>query len=207
MNAWLASLVDQFELEAYRPAILQSLVSAEDARKRWAALSAFYRSRGHFLVTNGPYRLKNWSAGKAALEAFRDMSYPLGVGSYDVYAIPRRGYITKVERSSGGLRLSGDIEIVMKFMRDYRVLRQPVQSVDAAVLKRAAPECRYVVVNAEGRVALTGAAPPREDLTFQVELDGKLQAGRYTVMAEIIVNGNAMNVAIERIPVVIGGGR
>jgi hypothetical protein len=205
MNARLASLVDQFGRVAYRPAILQSLVSAEDARKRWAALSAFYQSRGHFLVTNGPYRLKSWSAGKATLEAFRDLSYPLGVGSYDVYANPRRGYIAKVEHSNGALRLSGDIEMVMKFMRDYRVVRQPMQSVDAVVLKRAAPECRYVVVNAEGRVVLSGVAPAREDLTFQVELDSKLPTGRYTVMAEIIVNGNAMNPEIKRIPVVIGG--
>jgi hypothetical protein len=206
MNARLASLVDQFEREAYRPETLKSLVSADDARKRWAALSAFYRSRGHFLVTNGPYQLKNWSAGNATLDVFRDLSYPLGVGSYDVYAIPRRGYVTKVERSNGGLRVSGDIETVMTFMRDYRIVRQSMQSVDAVVLKRAAPECRYVVVDAESRIVLTGVTSTREDLTFQVELDGKLPAGRYTVMAEIIVNGNAMNPEIERIPVVIDGG-
>ncbi len=30
--------------------------------------------------------------------AFRDLTYPLGVGSYDAYAIPRRGYVTKVDR-------------------------------------------------------------------------------------------------------------
>ena len=201
----LAALVDQFEREAYRPEILQALVSAEDARKRWAALAAFYKSHGHFLVTNGPYRLRAWSGKSATVEAFRDLSYPLGVGSYDVYAIPRRGYIAKVERRNGGLRLFGDIETVMKFMRDYRIARQAMQSVDATVLKRADPVCRYVVVNAEGRIALTGVARPQEDQTFQVELDGELPAGRYTVMAEIIVNGNAMNPEVERIPVAISG--
>ena len=51
----------------------------------------------------------------------------------------------------------------------------------------------------------TGARSPREDLTFPIELDGRLPAGQYTVMAEILVNGNAMNPEIERIPVVIGG--
>ena len=84
----------------------------DDARKRWAALSAFYRSHGHFLVTNGPYQLKSWSGESASLEVFRDLSYPLGVGSYDTYAIPRRGYVTGVERLEGGLRLSADIETV-----------------------------------------------------------------------------------------------
>jgi hypothetical protein len=204
MKTRLAALVDQFERQAFRPEILQSLVSADDARKRWAALAAFYRSHGHFLVTNGPYQLKSWSGESTILEVFRDLSYPLGVGSYDTYAIPRRGYVTKIERQDRGLRLSVDIEIVMKFMRDYQILRQPMRLVDATVRKRAAPECRYVVVDADGRIALIGVSLPREDQTFVVELDGRLPAGQYTVMAEILVNGNAMNSEIERIPVVIG---
>ncbi len=79
-----------------------------------------------------------------------------------------------------------------------------MQLVDATVRKRAAPECRYAVVDADGRIALIGLSLPREDLTFAVELDGRLPAGQYTVMAEILVNGNAMNSEIERIPVVIG---
>ena len=205
MKARLAALIDQFERDEFRPEVLQSQVSADDARKRWAALAAFYRNHGHLLVTNGPYRLKSWAGESATLEAFRDLSYPLGVGSYDVYAVPRRGYIAAVEHDGGGLRLSADVEIMTKFMRDYRIARQPMRAVDAVVLKRAAPECRYVVLNAEGRVALAGVARPREDLTFQIEFDGKLPPGRYTVMAEIIINGNAMNPQIQRIPLVVGG--
>jgi hypothetical protein len=203
----LASLVDRFEREAFRPQVLGPLVSAEDARKRWAALAAFYKDHGHFLVTNGPYLLKRWSGTSATLEAFRDLSYPLGVGSYDVYAVPRRGYVAKIERESSGVRLAADIETVMKFMRDYRIVRQPMQSVDAVLLKRAAPECRYVVVNGEGRVVLAGVAAVQEDLTFRVELDARLSPGRYILMAEIIVNGNAMNPQIEQIPLVIDGKR
>ena len=207
IKARLAALIDQFEREAYRPEILQSLVNAADARQRWAALGAFYRDHGHFLVTNGPYRLESWSGERVTLKAFRDLSYPLGVGSYDVYAIPRRGYVAKVERERSGLRLFADIETVMKFMRDYRIVRQEMQAADALVLKRAAPECRYMVVNGKGEVALAGIARPQEDQTFRIELDGKLASGHYTVMVEIVVNGNAMNPEIERIPVVIGGGR
>jgi hypothetical protein len=199
----LAALVDEFEKDAYRPEILRGLASAEDARQRWAALAAFYKSYGHFLVTNGPYRLKAWSDESSTLEAFRDLSYPLGVGSYDVYAIPRRGYIAKIERSNGGLRLVGDIETVVKFMRDYRIERQAMQSIDATALKRADPLCRYAVVNAEGRIALSGIVHAQDDQTFQIELDSELPGGQYTVMAEIIVNGNAVNAEIARIPVTI----
>jgi hypothetical protein len=52
---------------------------------------------------------------------------------------------------------------------------------------------------------LTGAARLREDLTFQIEFDSKLPPSQYDVMVEIIVNGDAMNAQIKRIPVVIGG--
>jgi hypothetical protein len=203
----LAGLVERFEREGFRPATLQQLVSEPEARKRWAALAAFYRGHGHFLVTNGPYRLKAWSAESATLDVFRDLSYPLGVGSFDTYAIPRRGYVAKVEHRDRGLRLSADIEIVMKFMRDYEIVRRPMHLVDATLRQRAAPECRYAVVNSAGRIALVGTALPREDLTFAIELDDRLPPGRYTVMAEILVNGNAMKPEIERIPVVIGATR
>jgi hypothetical protein len=203
----LAGLVDEYEQEGFRPAILQQLVSEAEARKRWTALAAFYRGHGHFLVTNGPYRLKAWSPESATLEVFRDLSYPLGVGSFDTYAIPRRGYVAKVERREGGLRLSAEIEIVMKFMRDYEIVRQPIDFVDVTVRKRAAPECRYAVVDSAGRIALVGTALPGDDLAFAVELDDRLPPGRYTVMAEIVVNGNAMNPEIEHIPVVIGASR
>ena len=79
-------------------------VTAEEARKRWAALAAFHKAHGHFLVTNGPYKLKSWSADSVTLEAFRDLTYPLGVGSYDAYAIPRRGFVTDMRWEGGRAR-------------------------------------------------------------------------------------------------------
>src|SRR5262249_26194871 len=129
------------------------------------------RDHGHFLVTNGPYSLKAWSDDTATLAVFRNLSYPLGVGTYDVYAIPRRGYVTKVERVKGGLRLEADVEMVIKFMRDYRIDRQPLRSLDAVARRRSAPECRYVVLDSEETVALAGVAYPTDDLAFQIGLD------------------------------------
>src|SRR5262249_21539484 len=194
MNARLISLVENFARVGYRPESLQSLVSIDEARKRWAALADFYRANGHFLVTNGPYRLKGWSADSVSLDVFRDLSYPLGVGSFDAYAVPRRGFVTRIERENDRLRLSADIETIMKFQRSYRVVREPLPSVAAEVRRRAAPECRYSVVDAEGRIVAVGSAPPSDNWTFQVDLRGQVPAGRYTVLAQIIVNGNAANV-------------
>ena len=202
MNAKLASLLPQLEREAFRPQALVAHVTEEEARRRWGALAAFYKTGGHFLVTNGPYKLKSWTPQSVTLEAFRDLTYPLGVGSYDAYAIPRRGFITKAEWSGERLTLSGDIEVIEKFQRSYRVVRTPLKSVPATVLKRAAPECRYVVTDADGRVALAGAAQLGADASFQVDLKGRLPPGRYTLSALIAVNGNVMNAEVHRSPFV-----
>jgi hypothetical protein len=203
MNKRLATLVASFARDGYRPEYLQSLVSVDDARKRWGALAAFYKDHGHFLVTNGPYKLKGWSADKVMLEAFRDLSYPLGVGSYDNYAVPRRGYVTKVEQAGTAITLSGDIELLSKHMRSYDIVRTPLQSVPGDALTRSAPECRYMVTDNEGRVVLAGQVPLAEDKGFHIDLGGKLPPGQFTLLAEIIVNGNALNVDITRTPIII----
>jgi len=202
-NRKLASLAAGFERDGYRPATLRGLVSEDEARKRWAALNAFYKTHGHFLVANGPYHVKKWSGDSVVLEAFRDLSYPLGVGSYDAYAIPRRGFITKVEWDGDKIRLSGDIELVEKFQRSYRLVRTPLPSISPVVLQRAAPECRYVVIDGNNRVVAAGFSLLGDDASFRIDFRGKLRAGRYTMFAVIAPNGNVMNADVRHIPVVI----
>jgi hypothetical protein len=201
----LAALVETFARDGYRPAILEPLVTAEDARKRWAALSAFYKAHGHFLVTNGPYWLQSWSRDGVVLDVFRDLSYPLGVGSFDNYAIPRRGYVTKIERRDDRITLFGDIELVMKYQRSYDILRQPLQSAAPDVVKRSAPQLRYLVTDAEGRAVLAGQADIGDDLAFHLDLTGRLPPGRFTLAAEIAVNGNVMNAEIKRVTFAMPG--
>jgi hypothetical protein len=200
MNRRLAGLVEDFEREGYRPQQLDQLVSKDEARRRWAALAAFYRERGHFLVTNGPYRLKQWSPESVTLEAFRDLSYPLGVGSYDAYAIPRRGFITRIERDGGTIKILGDIELVQKHARSYDIVRKPLQSLGADVIKRSAPECPYMVTGDEGHVVLAGRIGVGADASCRLDLSDKLAEGRYTLSTQLIVNGNAMNAEITRFP-------
>ena len=100
----------------------------------------------------------------------------------------------------------GDIEVVDKFQRSYRLVRTPLKSVPAEVLKRAAPECRYVVTDEQGRVVLSEAAALGPDAKFQIDFKDRLPPGRYTIAAVIAVNGNVMNAEIKRIPVVVSAG-
>ena len=153
------------------------------------------------MVANGPYRLKHWSHDTVVLEAFRDLSYPLGVGSYDAYAVPRRGFITAIERAAERITVTGDIELIQKRMRSYDLVRTPLKSVAADALKRAAPQCRYVVTDSAGRVVLAGVTPLGADASFHIDLAARLAAGSYTLAAQIVVNDNAMNAEIERVAI------
>jgi hypothetical protein len=207
LNARFAALTESFERDGYRPEALRLLVSVDEARRRWAALSAFYKANGHFLVTNGPYQLKSWSHDSVVLSAFRDLSYPLGVGSYDSYAIPRRGFITVVDSTGDRIRLSGDVEMIDKFQRRYRLMRVPLSSIPPDVLKRTPPECRFVVVDDQKQVVLAGAVPLGESSSFQFDFKNRLPVGRYTMFATITLNGNVMNADVRQIPIVVSTGQ
>jgi hypothetical protein len=199
----LDDLVATFARDGYRPRALESMVSADEARKRWQALAAFHRVHGHFLVTNGPYVLKSWTADSATLDVWRDLSYPLGVGSFDGYAIPRRGFVTRAAQEKNMLVISAEVEAVEKHARSYDIVRVPLATLSPGDLGRATPQCRYMLQDLEGNVVLAGTADPSDDRSFRIDLDGKLPAGRYTAVVEITVDGNAANAEIRRIPVEI----
>ena len=137
------------------------------------------------------------------LEAFRDLTYPLGVGSYDAYAIPRRGFITEAE-------WNGSSVSTVRRHRDRREVpaqlsagAHAAQVRAAADLRRAAPECRYIVTDADGRVVLAGVATLGADANFQIDLRDRLPAGRYMLSALMAVNGNVMNPDIRRIEIAL----
>jgi len=203
LTSKLASLLDQLEIQGFRPPALRALVTEEEARRRWESLSAFFKANGHFLVTNGPYKLRSWGPDHVTLEAFRDLSYPLGVGSFDAFAVPRRGYITAADWNGRRLIVSGDIEVIERYQRSYRLIRTPLKSVPRPTLLRSAPECRYFVTGPDGRVLAAGKVEASADAACLIDLGDRLPPGRYTLEALLAVNGNTMNADIKRFDLVI----
>jgi hypothetical protein len=203
----LAELAATFEREGYRPEALRAYVSEDEARRRWAALGKFHAAHGHLLVTNGPYRLKGWSNDSVTLEAFRDLTYPLGVGSYDAYAVPRRGFVTGWAQRGSRLVLEGEIETLEKFQRSYRLVRAPLKALGSDIVRRSAPECRYTVVDEKGAVLAAGAAPLGAGATFEIDFAGRLPPGSYVLFAVIAVNSNMANADVRRIPLVVAPDR
>jgi hypothetical protein len=184
----LAALVDGFARQAYVPEGLKRLVSADEAQNRWAALRQYGQRRGHFLVTNGPYQLVKWTDSAVTLEVFRDFSNPLGVGGFDRFAIPRRAYVSRIAAQGDRLEIQADVERVEKFLREYRLVREPLATsgVDHADM----PVCRFVVIGTDGAVAAAGTSETVQGGRLIVSLKGKLRPGSYTALVALALDDN-----------------
>jgi hypothetical protein len=196
----LAALVDGFAKEPYVPEALKRFVTADEAQTRWTALKQFFQRRGHFLVTNGPYRLDKWSDGSVTLDVFRDSTNPMGVGSFDRFPLPRRAYVSRIVPRGDRLEVYAEIERVEKFLRDYRVVREPLGAPDADEDRSDVPVCRYVIVGADGAVAAAGVSRDVHGNRLIVDLRGTLRPGQYTVMAALLLGDNEVNPEIATAP-------
>jgi hypothetical protein len=186
----LAALVETFAAQAYIPPALKRLVTADEAQTRWASLKGFYAKRGHFLVTNGPYRLDKWTERDVVLQAFRDFTNPNGVGTYDRFAIPRRAFITRLSARGDRLEIVPEIERVEKFLRDYRIVREPLGKPVSNEDRADVPTCRYVIVGADGAVADAGLSRDRDGARLVVNLKGRLKPGAYTALVALALGDN-----------------
>ena len=195
----LAPLAEEFERAGHVPEPLKHLASAEEARQRWGALRQFLQKHRHLWVTNGPYRLEKWTGDAAVLQVFRDASYPVTLGTFDVFALPPKASISKVDRRGPRLQVSVEVEKAVRAQRSFRMVREALTK-DAMVGGfpiRAT--CPYLVVGADGQVRSAGAGRYDGNATFTLDLKG-LKPGRYTVLTAVIANGNAVNPDARAIP-------
>ncbi|PYO01239.1 MAG: hypothetical protein DMD91_08620 [Candidatus Rokuibacteriota bacterium] len=194
----LSSLAAELDRRTFVPEPLRGFVKPAEARARWTKLRRFFREHGHWLVTNGPYQLGKWSGDSVVLPVFRDLTYPLGVGTYDHFAIPRRAYPAGIERAGDRLLIRADVETVEKFERSFKIVRGPFHPAPAGDRTAPpAPVARYVVVGDE--VVAAGESTVREGDRLVVDL-GALPVGDYRVMITLALNGNLVNPEVSVVP-------
>jgi hypothetical protein len=196
----LAALVDTFAAQAYIPPALKRLVTADEAQTRWAALKTFYARRGHWLVTNGPYALDKWSEREVVVTAFRDFTNPNGVGTYDRFAIPRRAFVARLTARGDRLEIAPEIERAERFLREYRIVREPLGKPVSDEDRADVPVCRYVIVGADGGVADAGLSREREGARLVVNLKGRLKPGAYTALVALALRDNWVNPEVAMAP-------
>ncbi len=201
----LGAIAAEYERSAHVPEALRGLVTVEQARQRWAALRRFQRQHGHLLVTSGPYRLGKGTAETVVLPAFRDFSYPLGVGTWDGYTMPLRAWVAHVERRGERLEIQADVDRATKFERSYRIGREPYRPEPAGQTVRApAPVARWMAVGAADEVAAVGRSAALEAGRLVIDLKGKLRPGAYRVLVMLAQNGNVVNPEVKTIPYRVG---
>ncbi len=201
----LAVLVEEFQPQGYVPPVLQPFVTPDQARQRWTALKQFYAKRGHFLVTNGPYQLAQWTPDAVVLQAFRDFSYPLGLGSFNQYPIPRRAYVSKMEVRGDRLEIQAEVERVFAFQRTYNIVREPLRRQTSDEDAGEIPVCRYLVISPTGEVSSTGTAQYEDPGVFTVDFQGKLKPGLYSIITALYLGGNYVNPEVKMVQYRAGG--
>ena len=191
-RAQLDAIAAELGGQGHVPPALKRMVNADEAQTRWASLRAFAQKRGHYLVTNGPYQLDKWTETAVVLSVFRDFTYPLGVGSFDRFAPPRRAYVARATAFADRLEIEADVERVEKFLRDWRLVREPLAPLPASGDRPEIPVCRYVVIGAGGEVAAAGSTSEVANSRLVVR-PGRLKPGTYTVLLALALGDNWVN--------------
>jgi hypothetical protein len=200
----LSRLAAELERRAWVPKPLAGLVTADEARRRWAALRAFARARGHFLVTAGPYILGAVGADSATLPVFRDFTYALGVGAFDQYPIPLRAYVRAVERRGDRLEVQADVERVEKAARSYTIVREPFRPQPPGEKTREPLTAHWTVVDAAGALAAAGTSREVRDGRLVIDPAVQLIPGAYRVVLALSLDGNLVRPEVKVIPYRVG---
>ena len=203
-RAALGALVADFERRAWVPEALRGLVTPDQARQRWRALAQFHKKTGHFLVTAGPYQVGKVTAGSATLPVFRDFTYPLGVGSFDQFAIPVRAYVRAVDRKADRLEIQADVESVEKAGRSYKILRGPFTPGPAGESTREPLTVHWMMVGSGDEVVAAGAARDVQGGRLIVDVAGRVKPGAYRIVLALALNGNLVNPEVKVVSYRVG---
>ena len=196
----LRALLDELAGRGHVPAALAGLVTPAEAQARWAAFRAFHDASGHFLVTNGPYRLASWTDDTAVLQVFRDLSYPRGLGTFNSHAVPLRAFVTEVQVRTDELVLKAEVERLDRFGRDSRIVREPFVKRVLEQDRRSLPVGHCVVVGPDRAVAAAGTVEASDPGEYRVDLRTLDRPGGYVILVALTVDDNRTNLPVKMVP-------
>ncbi|MEX0591446.1 MAG: hypothetical protein WD207_10185 [Xanthobacteraceae bacterium] len=205
LRAKLLQLIAQFERESYRPEALKEFVTAEEAQARWRSLAAFAEKNGHFLVANGPYRLTEWNPASVVLQAVREVTYPLGFGTFDRFVNPPRAVIESVTHDGGTIAVRASAEMILKMGRDYKLTKEPLLRTTMRGTFGLLVVSRYLLIGPDGTVRGLDKMHWGEDGRFTIDLPQRLPPGQYTVNLAIFLDGNSLVPSAKSLRFRIGG--
>jgi hypothetical protein len=192
LRAKLLDLAGRFERESYRPDALKGLVSAEEAQARWRSLRRFAEKNGHFLVSNGPYRLKHWQPQSVVLEAVRELSYPLGFGTFDRFVNPPKAAVDTAMQDGNKITVRANVEMNLKGGREYRLVTEPLTRTTTRGVYGLLVASRYLLIGPGGNVLKLDKMQWGENGNFTIKLPDRLPPGQYKVVLAVFLDGNSL---------------
>src|SRR4029453_2044252 len=128
------------------------------------------------------------------------LRFPVGGGPSHPHAIGRRAYVTRVTPMPDGLEVQADVERVEKFLRDWRIVREPLAPLSArgdpaAPLSASGarpeiPAGRYVALGAAGEVVAAGTTQEAPGGRLALRFARALKPGTYTVLLALPPGAN-----------------
>jgi hypothetical protein len=97
------------------------------------------------------------------------------------------------------LEVQADVERAERFLRSYRLLREPMGTVGAEGDRADIPVCRFVALGPDGEVARAGASRDVQGGRLIVPLQGLPKPGPYSVLLALYVGDNAVNPEIATV--------
>ena len=129
----------------------------------------------------------------------REFTYPIGLGIFNSFAYPPRALISGIEQEGGRILIAADAAFALKEQRDRRLVRMPLQRDTLRDTLPIQPTAQYIIIGADGRVAVAGNAVRQPDERFAVTLQPTLPAGAYTLFTAIFLDGNTISPDIGRL--------
>ena len=138
------------------------------------------------------------------LEAVREITYPLGFGTFDRFVNPPRAVIEAVTQDEGKITVRADAEMVLKAGGDYRLVKEPLLRTTTRGVDGLLVVSRYLLIDPDGKVLKVDKMQWGEDGHFTIELPERLPPGQYTVILGIFLDGNSVQPSARIVRVRVG---
>jgi hypothetical protein len=126
------------------------------------------------------------------LQAVREVTYPLGFGTFDRFVNPPSAVIEKVTRDSREITVSASAEMVLKMGRDYKLTKEALTRTTMRGTTGLLVVSRYLLIGPDGVVLNVDKMQWRDDGDFAITLPERLSPGQYTVLLAVFLDGNSL---------------
>lgn len=181
LNKWLGVAIE----DNYLPyaSFLSEFVSEEEVASRYANVKKWYQDKGHFYVGNGPMYLERAYPTERMIHLKRFESYSEPADKWSMFDEPR---IAEVE-VFGPARVSRGSEAVFEVDVTFKDELYPLEFIQ---------EVKYIVLDANGSVALSGYGTGISDGLVEVALTAE-------DLADLPIGSNTIEVIV--LPTLVGG--